>query len=195
MSDARKFISQALSIALLGLVIAAGLALIIVPKVAGARPLTILSGSMTGTYDVGDVVVVKPVKVDTLQIGDVITFQPFSDDPSLTTHRIVGVAFGSNGREFVTQGDANNAPDLKPISADQVKGEVWYSVPKVGYASVWFAGHLMRTVTDMVGIGLLLYAGVFIAGGLRERRRKSTENEDPSTPSTPSTAELEEATA
>ena len=185
----KKFVSQALSFGLLGLVIAAGLALIIVPKATGSRPLTILSGSMTGTYDVGDVVVVKPVKVDTLQIGDVITFQPFSDDPQLTTHRIVGVTYGSEGRQFVTQGDANNAPDLKPISADQVRGTVWYSVPKVGYASVWFAGHLMRTVTDLVGIGLLLYAGVFIAGGLRERRRKSTEDDDTTT------AELEEATA
>lgn len=189
---ARKFISQALSFALLGLVIAAGLALIIVPKATGARPLTILSGSMTGTYDVGDVVVVKPVKVDTLQVGDVITFQPFSDDPQLTTHRIVGMSFGSKGREFVTQGDANNAPDLKPISADQVRGKVWYSVPKVGYASVWFAGHLMRTVTDLVGIGLLLYAGVFIAGGLRERRRKNTQPENTDEDST--TDELEEAT-
>ena len=188
--SARKFIGQALSFALLGLVIAAGLALIIVPKATGAKPLTILSGSMTGTYNVGDVVVVKPVKVDTLQIGDVITFQPFSDDPQLTTHRIVGMSFGSKGREFVTQGDANNAPDLKPISEKQVMGKVWYSVPKVGYASVWFAGHLMRTVTDLVGIGLLLYGGMFIAGGLRERRRKNIEDDD-----TTSTAELEEATA
>lgn len=189
MSDLKKFVSQALSFALLGLVIAAGLALIIVPKVAGAKPLTILSGSMTGTYDVGDVVVVKPVDTADLKIGDVITFQPFSDDPELTTHRIVGMSFGPHGRQFVTQGDANNAPDLKPISAEQVRGTVWYSVPKVGYASVWFAGHLMRTVTDLVGIGLLLYAGVFIAGGLRERRRKDTEDDDTTT------AELEEATA
>jgi signal peptidase len=184
--SARKFIGQALSFALLGLVIAGGLALIVVPKATGAKPLTILSGSMTGTYDIGDVVVVKPVDTDELQIGDVITFQPFSDDPQLTTHRIVGVSFGSNGREFVTQGDANNAADLKPISEKQVMGKVWYSVPKVGYASVCFAGHLMRTVTDLVGIGLLLYAGVFIAGGLRERRRKNTEDD--------TTTELEEAT-
>jgi hypothetical protein len=44
-------------------------------------------------------------------------------------------------------------------------------------------------VTDLVGIGLLLYAGVFIAGGLRERRRKNTEDDDTTTD------ELEEVTA
>jgi signal peptidase len=189
---AKKFLGQALSFALLGLVIAGGLALIIVPKATGARPLTILSGSMTGTYDVGDVVVVKPVKTADLDVGDVITFQPFTDDPELTTHRIVGMTFGNDGTKFVTQGDANDTPDLKPISADQVKGKVWYSVPKVGWLSVWFAGHIMRLVTDLVGIGLLLYAGVFLAGGLRERRRKATShgNTDDET-----TAELEKATA
>jgi signal peptidase len=100
------------------------------------------------------------------------------------------VSFGSNGREFVTQGDANNAADFKPISEKQVMGKVWYSVPKVGYLSVWFAGHLMRTVTDLVGIGLLLYAGVFIAGGLRERRRKTTST----TATDDTTTKLEEAT-
>ena len=188
MRIAKKFISQALSFALLGLVIAAALALIIVPKATGSKPLTILSGSVTGTYNVGDVVVVKPVKVDDLKIGDVITFQPFTDDPELTTHRIVGINYGSKGREFVTQGDANNAPDLKPISEDQVKGKVWYSVPKVGYVSTWVAGHTMRTITDLIGIGLLLYGGMFIAGGLRERRRKTRETDD-------TTAELEEANA
>ena len=183
----RKFISQALSFALLGLVITAALALIIVPKAAGAKPLTILSGSMTGTYDIGDVVVVKPVDPANLNIGDVITFQPFSDDPELTTHRIIAISYGSKVEQFVTQGDANNAPDLKPIGEDQVKGKVWYSVPKVGWISVWVAGHTVRTITDLIGIGLLLYAGVFIAGGLRERRRKNTADT--------TTAELEEVTA
>jgi len=189
MINLKKFISQALSFALLGLVIAAGLALIIVPKAAGAKPLTILSGSMTGTYDIGDVVVVKPVKTADLKVGDVITFQPFSDDPSLTTHRIKAITYGSRGEQFVTQGDANNAPDLKPIGEDQVQGKVWYSVPKVGWISVWVAGHTMRMLTDLVGIGLLLYGGMFIAGGLRERRRRTTDEDDTTT------AELEEATA
>ncbi len=112
MSAARKFLGQALSFALLGLVIAGGLALIIVPKATGARPLTILSGSMTGTYDVGDVVVVKPVKTADLKIGDVITFQPFTDDPQLTTHRIVGMSFGITG-----ESSSPRATRTKPLTS------------------------------------------------------------------------------
>ncbi len=173
MTAARTFLTQALSWALLTAVIAGALALIVVPKVAGATPLTVLSGSMTGTYEIGDVVIVKPVEPDELAIGDVITFQAQSDDPTLTTHRIVGLAFGSEGTEFVTQGDANNAADLSPIKPAQVRGEVWYSVPLVGYVSVWLAGGWLRNVVDLFAVGLLLYGGWFIAAGLVDRRRKA----------------------
>lgn len=171
----RKFLVQVFSWTLLLAVIAAAAALIVVPKAAGARPLTVLSGSMSGTYDVGDVVVVRPVDTDDLRVGDVITFQPVSDDPALTTHRIVGVNVGSEGTSYVTQGDANNAADLSAVRPEQVKGAVWYSVPELGWISVWMAGGWLGVVTDVVAVGLLLYGGWFVAAGLLERRRRPEE--------------------
>lgn len=173
MSAARTFLGQVFSWVLLAAVIVGALALIAVPKASGARPLTVLSGSMTGAFEIGDVVIVKPVDTDELAIGDVITFQAQSNDPTLTTHRIVGLTFGSEGTQFVTQGDANNAADLSPISPEQVRGEVWYSVPLVGYVSVWLAGGWMRTGVDLFAVGLLLYGGWFITAGLIDRRRKA----------------------
>lgn len=173
MSAARSFLTQVFSWFLLAAVIAGALALIVVPKATGARPLTVLSGSMTGAYEIGDVVVVRPVDTDELGIGDVITFQARSDDPALTTHRIVGISYGSEGTAFVTRGDANTATDLSPIASEQVRGEVWYSVPLVGYLSVWLAGGWMRSAVDLIAIGLLLYGGWFIAAGLVDRRRKA----------------------
>ena len=172
MRTARTFLAQVVSWMLLAAVIASALALIVVPKAAGGRPLTVLSGSMSGSYDIGDVVVVKPVDTDELGVGDVITFQPVSDDPALTTHRIESISVGSEGRSFVTRGDANNAADLSPVEPGQVVGEVWYSVPLVGYVSVWVAGDWVRLTIDVVAIALLLYGGWFLAAGLVERRRR-----------------------
>ncbi|QBR92165.1 signal peptidase I [Nocardioides euryhalodurans] len=168
----RARVAKALSWALLIGVVTAGAALILVPKATGARPLTVLSGSMEPTYDIGSVVVVRPVDTDELAIGDVITFQPVSDDPRLTTHRIDGFAFGAEGKQFVTKGDNNDTVDLEPVSADQVRGEVWYSVPLVGYVSVWLAGGWVRTAINLFAVALLLYGGVLLAGGLVERRRR-----------------------
>lgn len=172
MSATWKFLGQVLSWALLTAVIAGALSLIVVPKVAGALPLTVLSGSMTGAYEIGDVVISKPVNTDDLAIGDVITFQTRSDDPALTTHRIVGMAYGSEGTSFVTKGDANNASDLDPISPEQVRGKVWYSVPQVGYVSVWLAGGWMRSGVDLLAVGLLLYGGWFLTSGVLDRRKR-----------------------
>jgi len=163
---------------LLASVIAGALAIIVVPKASGARPLTVLSGSMEPTYDIGDVVIVRPVETTDLNIGDAITFQPVSDNPQLTTHRIIEVTYGSEGQLFVTQGDNNDARDPKPVRADQVRGEVWYSVPLVGYVSVWIAGDLVGSVLDLLAFGLLVYGGFVIVSGLVARRRDTDVTEE-----------------
>lgn len=172
MSAVRRFLTRAFSWLLLAAVVAAALALIVVPKATGARPLTVLSGSMSGTYDIGDAVIVRPVDTAELAVGDVITFQARSDDPTLTTHRIVGLAYGSEGTGFVTRGDANSSADPSPIKPEQVMGEVWYSVPLVGYASVWMAGDLARLAVDLLAVALLVYGGWFAGAGILERRRR-----------------------
>jgi signal peptidase len=157
---------------LLGTVVLGGLALILVPKATGSRPLTVLTGSMTPTYLPGDVVIVRPADADNLQIGDVITFQAVSDDPRLTTHRIKSVVLTGEGRRYVTQGDANGAADPEPITPEQVRGTVWYSVPYVGYAATWVAGGTLRTLIDVAAGGLLLYGGYLVVTGAMDRRRR-----------------------
>jgi signal peptidase len=157
---------------LLGTVVLGGLALIVVPKATGSRPLTVLTGSMTPTYPPGDVVIVRPADADNLQIGDVITFQAVSDDPRLTTHRIKSVVLTGEGRRYVTQGDANGAADPEPITPEQVRGTVWYSVPYVGYAATWVAGGTLRTLIDVAAGGLLLYGGYLVVTGAMDRRRR-----------------------
>ena len=86
MRAAWQFTVQVFSWVLLGAVVSGALALIVLPKLNDARPLTVLSGSMIPTFDPGDVVVVRDTDAEHLQVGDVITFQPVSDDPRLTTH-------------------------------------------------------------------------------------------------------------
>ena len=127
---------------------------------------------MTGTYDIGDVVVVRPVDTEQLGVGDVITFQPVSDDPALTTHRIVEVDLRQRGAQFVTRGDANNAVDLGPVKPAQVMGEVWYSVPRWATCRCGWPASWLGTVVQLLAVALLLYGGWFIVAGLLERRRR-----------------------
>lgn len=172
MREARQFASRVFSWMLLGAVVTAALALIVVPKLNDARPLTVLSGSMVPTFDPGDVVVVRDTDARSLEVGDVITFQPFSDDPRLTTHRVEEVRHGVDGVGYVTKGDNNDAVDLEPVVPAQVRGEVWYVVPYVGHVSVWVSGGLLGGLVHLGALGLLLYGGGSLVAGLLERRRR-----------------------
>lgn len=127
----------------------------IVPRLLGAVPLTVLSGSMEPVLSPGDLVVTQPVDADEIDIGDVVTFQPVSDDPTLVTHRVVGVQLGGDGTTgFITRGDANGTDD-DPIVAEQVVGRVIYSVPLVGHLT---GASWSPTAVTVGVIGLLVYA-------------------------------------
>ena len=34
-------------------------------------------------------------------------------------------------------GDNNNAPDIKKVDEDQILGKVIFTIPKIGYPSIW----------------------------------------------------------
>lgn len=151
---------------------AALLAAVVVPRLFGSTPYAILTGSMRPDMPPGTLVVVKPVDIEELAAGDVITYQLRSGEPAVVTHRIVSVASSLSGeRTLVTQGDANNVADAAPVQAVQIRGKVWYSVPYLGRVSTWFTGAQHQLATVIIGIALAMYAAAMFLGGLRDRRR------------------------
>ena len=72
------------------------------------------TGSMHGTIEAGDWIIVKATK--DVKINDIITYKHGKD---FITHRVVEIYKGS----YVTKGDANNSKD-EPIDRDQVVGKV-----------------------------------------------------------------------
>ncbi len=148
--------SVVLGVVMVALVVLAG-AVVVVPRVLGATPLTVLSGSMEPALSPGDVVVVRPVDPGELRTGDVVTVQPVSGDPTLVTHRVVQVdRDGTDVTGLVTRGDANGAADA-PLVPDQVMGRVAYSVPLVGHATNVSWG---PTAVTVLAVALLVYAAV-----------------------------------
>ncbi|ASR04176.1 signal peptidase I [Gordonia rubripertincta] len=150
-------------------------ATILIPKIAGAAPYTVLTGSMKPDYPPGTLIVVKPRPAGQIGVGDVITYQIRSGSPEVVTHRVIEVMRTPAGEQrFVTQGDANNVADAEPVRPVQVRGTLWYSVPYIGWVNNWFT-EKRRTVTAFALAGLLFVYGAwqFIAD------RRERENDDP----------------
>lgn len=81
-------------------------------RLVGLRPFVVLSGSMEPAYPVGSLIYVKQADYTSLAVGDVITF--LMDEDTVVTHRIIEILPDETEPDtlrFVTQGDANDAPD------------------------------------------------------------------------------------
>jgi signal peptidase I len=120
----------------LGLVLAVGtaaaLGVALFPVVTGGAALAVLSGSMSPGLPVGAMAFVRPVDAAGIERGDVITFQREPGSPELVTHRVLAVDDTGGSPVFTTKGDANEDPDVDPVPASAVRGELWFGVPQVG---------------------------------------------------------------
>ncbi|MFC8731427.1 signal peptidase I [Luteimicrobium sp. NPDC057192] len=155
---------------LLALVLVMATLLIVVPKVAGGIPLTILSGSMEPNLPVGSLAVVVPVEPEDVRIGQVVTYLPNPDDPTPITHRVTGITHRADGGyTFTFQGDANAAPD-KPVQDYQVRAKVLYAVPWLGHLNNAVNGENKHVALYVVAGGMFVWAGSLYWRAARNRR-------------------------
>ena len=146
---------------------------VVVPRVTGATPYTILTSSMEPDLPPGTLVISRPVDPDEIGIGDVITYQLRSGEPAVVTHRVVSVGFTTAGDYvFVTQGDANARPDEEPVRAVQVRGEAWYAVPYVGRVTSLIDNDDRRLLSWAIGGALLTQGAWWLAEAYLRRRRR-----------------------
>ena len=156
------------------LVVGAAVAVaVVVPRLGGATPYTILTGSMRPHLPPGTLVVVKPVDPADVGVGTVLTYQLESGRPDVVTHRVVEVGQDPDGEpRWHTRGDANGADDPEWVRPVQVKGRLWYSVPQLGRVNLWLTGPQRHLVELGVAALLLGYAVVMFIGSARDRVRR-----------------------
>jgi len=102
------------------------------PITGNIKVLSVLSGSMDPAIHTGSIVVVKPVS--TYKIGDIITFGPNTKTQIPTTHRIYDMKVIEGKLQYITKGDANNAPDQKVVLKEEILGKVLLDIPYLGFA-------------------------------------------------------------
>lgn len=172
-SGVRHWIGQGVSAGILLLVLGLALLVIVLPRLTGAIPLTVLTSSMEPGLPAGTLIVVRAVAADDLGLGDIVTYQVRSGDPTVITHRIVGLTLAANGdRTFVLKGDNNSLADPDAVTAAQVRGRLWYAVPLIGLVNNAVSGRAKAWVSAGGAALLFGYAGFMIVGGIGDARSR-----------------------
>jgi signal peptidase len=167
------YLRVSLSVAVLLALLARAVAVIILPAATRATPLTVLTSSMEPTLPPGTLIVTRPVEPADVRIGDVVTYQIRSGDPTVVTHRVIAVGKTSGGEySFTFKGDNSAQPDPDPVREVQLQGRLWYSVPLIGWVSTWVNGEARSYVVPVIAGGLFAFAAWMLVSGLRDNARK-----------------------
>ena len=129
-----------------------------IPSISGTAFLTVSSDSMKGTFDKGDLILVKKLTDESkqnLKVGDVITFRDDLDGngtEELNTHRIYEVVYNQDGSffGFRTWGDNNPIPDEDPIKWQFVIGK-WNKKTTDDGVAIPFVGGVIGFIQKPTG--------------------------------------------
>lgn len=143
-----------------------------VPSFCGFSSLYVETGSMSGTIEEDDIIVIK--KSEEYKIGDIITFI-HEDEEIPTTHRII--SYTSDGK-YITKGDANESKDRIEVSEEEILGKVVAHLRGLSLFIGWFTeggGYIY-----IVGIVLVVGLGIFFIKEFKEDKNSELEksNED-----------------
>lgn len=114
----------------------------LLPSLVGYERYVITGGSMSSAFEKGSIAFERPVPVDELEVGDVITYLPPADSgiTSLVTHRIVSLDRSGPQPVLVTRGDANADPDPWVFElGSPVQPVVMFTIPLLGYVFIALA--------------------------------------------------------
>ena len=139
----------------------------------GHPVFSVASGSMTPTFDTGDLIVDTPLsaaQADHLHKGQIITFQTTQTAAGagylLITHRIYAVESGSGTSTVMyrTKGDANNAPDLSLVAPASIIG--LYQGQRIP-----FGGYILNALHQPLTFVILVLIPVIYIAFIEVRRR------------------------
>lgn len=146
-----------------------------VPGIGPYKFMSVLSGSMSPTFNTYDMIVDKNVSPENLKKGDVITFR--EDTKTLVTHRIVDIQNINGKRAYKTRGDANNVDDERLVYDSEIEGVYQFRIPYGGLVMSKIKGPIGLIIVWLLLMYVVLSEFVFKkkenAGGKAENQQNN----------------------
>ena len=99
------------------------------PDVFGYKTFTVVSGSMEPTISIDDIIIVKKVEKNDIQLNDIITF---NIDGEIITHRVKDYKVIQDEVIYTTKGDNNDVTDIHEVNFRNIEGKYINKIPKIG---------------------------------------------------------------
>lgn len=129
----------------------------------GYEPFMVMTGSMEPSINTGDMVIVKQVSQEEIQIDDVITYT-IADGTESVTHRVIGIAEREGEILYQTKGDNNNAADPDLVHYQNILGKVTFTINGLGKTIAY-----IFTGTGLGAVALLVLLHYSISNDKRTR--------------------------
>jgi len=135
------------------------------------------SGSMVPTLNVGDLIVVKGVEPQLVNVGEIIVFHSPRDRDMLIVHRVVGINSQGGRLYFETKGDNNPARDswspYPGVPETYLVGVVIGKVAYLGYVILALKEPLGMAAIILLTALIIIYE--FIVPAVKKSRKTRAE--------------------
>lgn len=145
-----------------------------VPRVGKWLPLVVMTDSMYPEIHSGDLIICQVKEAEEVQVRDVISFfDPAGNGTSVVTHRVIEIKNEDGRIAFITQGDANNTADARPVPAEKLVG--------VYHTRIAGVGNVIMFMQTTQGLLLCVVLPIVLLMGydmLRRRKFEKTKQQD-----------------
>lgn len=139
-----------------------------VPRVGKWLPLVVMTDSMYPEIHSGDLIICQVKDAEEVQVRDVISFfDPAGNGTSVVTHRVIEIKNEDGRIAFITQGDANNTADARPVPAEKLVG--------VYHTRIAGVGNVIMFMQTTQGLLLCVVLPIVLLMGYDMLRRKKFE--------------------
>ena len=141
----------------------------VTPSVFGIKTFSIVSGSMAPTINIDDIILVKEVKAEELDDGDIISFNV---DGEIVTHRIMNIQTTNNSSIYYTKGDSNIVGDAQQVRFYQIEGKYLTKIPKAGKVLSFLKNKIVFGVITVILIICYRYDKKIVSKRMKRRAKR-----------------------
>lgn len=145
-----------------------------VPRIGKWLPLVVMTDSMYPEIHSGDLIICQVEDAEDVQVKDIISFfDAAGNGTSVVTHRVMEIKNEDGQISFITQGDANNIADARPVPADKLVG--------VYHSRIAGMGHVIMFMQTTQGLLLCVVLPIVLLVGydmIRRRKFDKTKQQD-----------------